>query len=176
MTALWREAVAAPLILTAELPASVARWLNSLRQAHYPGGAARAPAHLGLFRHLPGPQAEAIARDVQRLAADMPAPVVHLEGLLKPDSAVALRVCSPALHALRDRLGDWWQTLLMPGDAAEPRLHITIAAGLAPAAARKLAADLAPTLSPTRFTSRALLLWQHGEPHWTPLVRLAFRR
>lgn len=176
MAALWREGVAAPLILTAELPTHVARWLNVLRQTHYPSGAARAAAHLGLFRHLPGPQAQAIARDVQRMAAEMPAAPVFLEGLMKPDSAVSLRAKSPDLDALRERLADWWQPLLVPGDAAAPRLHITIAAGLSAHEARALAAKLAPEVPPTRFTSRALLLWQHGEPHWTPLVRLAFRR
>ena len=170
------QAVAAPLILTVELPAPLQATLDGLRRAHYPMGAAQAPAHLTLFRHLPGPQLRALADDARRLAADTPCPDVAIPGLSRPDTSVSLKVESLGLEEFRERLADWWSPLLTPGDAAPARLHLTIAAHLKPQAARHLAATLEGQFCRTSFTARACLLWQHAEPRWLPLVRLSFRR
>lgn len=165
--------VPAPLILAVALPPAVQSRLDALRRRHYPR--AIAPAHLSLFRHLPGPQAPALVRDLKRLLAETPPPEIRIEGVLHLEGAVAAGVHSPALDALRLRLADWWAPLLLPADSALPRLHITLAAHLFAPAARTLAAQLAPQLQPARFIARSLLLWQHDAAGWSPLVRLAFR-
>lgn len=183
MPALWpaepdsrSQGIAAPLILTAELPASLQASLDGLRRIHYPAGAARAPAHLTLFRHLPGPQLRALVDDARRLAADTPGPSIAITGLNRPDTSVSLKVESAGLDEFRERLASWWNPLLTPGDAAQARLHITIAAHLQPQAAHHLAAMVAGGFRPASFTGRACLLWQHAEPRWLPLVRLGFHR
>jgi hypothetical protein len=170
------QAVAAPLILTAELPPALLARLNALRSKHYPAGAARAPAHLTLFRHLPGPQLRALIDDVRRLALETRCPLVSVAGLQRPDTSVALKVESPELDEFRERLAVWWSPLLTPGDAAQARLHITLAAHLRPAEARALATTLQGSVGTVRFPVRACLLWQHAEPRWLPLVRLGFHR
>jgi len=183
MPALWPaephsrfQAVPAPLILTVELPHGLQATLDGLRRAHYPAGAARAPAHLTLFRHLPGPQLRSLVDDARRLAAETPCPDVAIPGLSRPDTMVSLQVESRNLGDFRERLADWWSPLLTPGDAAPARLHLTIAAHLKPQTARRLHASLERQFRPTSFTARACLLWQHAEPRWLPLVRLGFRR
>lgn len=165
--------VAAPLILTAELPGRMQARLDSVRLLHYPG--ATVPAHLTLFRHLPGPQAHDLVRDLRRLLAETPAPDARIEGLSRLDGVLAAAVSSPALEALRLRLADWWAPLLVPADRSLPPLHVTLSARLSHSAIRALETALAPELPRERFIPRSLLLWQHDALRWTRLVRLAFR-
>jgi hypothetical protein len=81
----------------------------------------------------------------------------------------------PDLDALREALAGRWHGLLLPGDAAPARLHLTLAAEFPARDA------LPPPLPPGPHRAPGLLLWRHlgpqarGEPFWSPLVAVGFR-
>lgn len=165
--------VAAPLILTAALPPALGAVLDDWRRSHYAQGAARAPAHLTLFRHLPGLQAPLLAADARRVLAQTPPLHLRLAPPALRDGALVVRVRSPMLTALRRALADLWDPWLLPGDRADPDLHVTLAGRKAHPVRlpdRRAGALQAEALSP------GLLLWRHGEPKWTPLVALRHPR
>jgi hypothetical protein len=166
------------LILVAELPQVALDWTGQARACLAPQAAARSPPHLALFRHLPGPQVEALARDARRLIAGTPAPRVRFGAPAIRERAIVLPVTSPDLARLRATLADWWAPLLLAAEQAPPPLHVTIAAGLFPAMVRAARA----TLSQPPFINRALAVPAlagfavagDGSP-WSPLFRAPFR-
>jgi hypothetical protein len=166
---------AVPLLLTVAMPAAVQRAADALRHRLDPERAARTPAHLTLFRHLPGAEAPALLADCRALADR--APCFTLGPARRVDGALHAPVSSGDLLLLREALAARWHGLLMPGDAAPPRLHITLA-GKAP-----LREAMPPPLPPGPHRAGGLLLWRHngaatrrGEAFWSPLVAVAFRR
>jgi hypothetical protein len=165
---------AAPLILTVALPDALQRQADAVRSAHAPAAARRAPAHLTLFRHLPGPALAEIGNSLRRIVVE-PAPALVLQEPTAWDGRWVVPVRAPALDALRAELADQWHGLLAPGDHAPPRLHISLSRGREPP----------PPLGQGPWKARGLLLWRHagatarppaerGGPFWTPLVAFAF--
>ncbi len=167
--------IAAPLILTLALPAPLFARLDALRRAHYPPELNRVPAHLTLFRHLPGPQAPALVRDLRAEARAGAAPLIRLAGPISLGRGVAIRVESPALEELRLRLAERWAPLLVPQDRAPFRPHVTIANKLAPGAARTLLEQLRRSFRPETAIATGLLLWRLDGVRWTELVRVPVR-
>jgi len=166
----------APLILTAALPPALQSAADAARCRLYPEGSARAPAHLGLFRHLPGTMADDLGHDVRALAARIPAPVLEIRPARWKNGALMLPILCPALGALRDDLAERWHGLLAPGDRAPPALHITLAGARAP---RGTAPEMPFEVATGPWRCPGLLLWRaggYGEACWTPLVAWRFHR
>ena len=193
---------ARPLILTLALPDGLQRQADALRGARVPDAARAAPAHLSLFRHLPGLEAEALSRTLKGCCAAA-APVFRLGPPVRWDGLWVAPVDVPDLDALREELAQRWHGLLVPGDHAPPRLHISLGKG----------SGAPPALPEGPWRARGLLLWQHcagppdaagqrgglhsaafrggphsaafrggshsaafrGGPFWRPLVAFAFR-
>ncbi len=167
---------AGALILTAALPPAVQATADAERCRLYPEGAARAPAHLGLFRHLPGSMADELGRAIRALASQMHPPTFTIGTAQQKNGALMLPVQCPALERLRSALADQWHGLLSPGDLAPPRLHITLAGHRAPKTA---VPDINPSMPTGPWRCPGLLLWRvggYGEACWTPLVAWRFHR
>jgi hypothetical protein len=168
------------LILTVGLPDALQRQADAVRNATAPQAARRAPAHLGLFRHLPGLQRGSLVGTLRSLSAG-PAPQFQLLPPAFWNGIWVAPVRSPALDDIRAELAECWHGLLAPGDFAPPRFHISLNKG-----------RYAPSsLSPGPWRATGLLLWQHDRPQqakaeragderdgafWTPLVGCAFHR
>lgn len=171
---------ATPLLLTVALPPALQGAAEALRGRLDPARAARTPAHLTLFRHLPGREAPALLADCRALA-DL-APGFHVAPPRRVDGALHAPVSSPALDLLRAELAARWHGLLLPADQAPPRLHLTLASSFPKTAL------LPPPLPAGPHRAPGLLLWRHlgalsprdrttrGEAFWSPLVAVAFRR
>ena len=167
---------AAPLILSAALPPALQTAADAARSRLYPQGAARAPAHLGLFRHLPGPMADEIRRTIATEMAYAEAPMMSVRPARWKNGILFLPVETPALDRLRDDLAGRWHGLLAPGDIAPPALHITLAGARAP---KPRPADPTPAFAPGPWRCPGLLLWRvggYGEACWRPLVAWRFRQ
>ena len=155
----------APLILTVALPAALQRAADGIRGRLAREAAAHAPAHLGLFRHLPGLQAAAIEADVRAVASG-PAPAFRLGA---PESWGGLWVApahGPALDELREALAERWHGLLAAPDGGRPKLHISLSKGR----------QAPPELPAGPWTAQGLLIWQYDQTFWRPLVACRFRR
>lgn len=166
----------AALILTAALPPALQGQACAARRLLAPEAARRSPAHVTLFRHLPGLQQGSLLNDMRTLA-NAAAPELRLDPPVRWEKLWVARVRSPALDDLRAELAHRWHGLLAPGDLAPPRLHLSLGPGTQPPL----------PLPPGPWRVPGLLLWQHSRPSsapagerdgafWTPLVACAFRR
>jgi hypothetical protein len=190
-TAARIDAAAAPLILTVALPEALQQQADAVRNALAPAAAVRAPAHLSLFRHLPGLQLAEVVNRIRRAAA-RPAPALAVGAPTRRGGRWMAPVTEPGLDALRAELADQLHGLIAPGDHAPPHLHISLSSGK----------PAPPPLGEGPWKARGLLLWRHEGAHpdagrggsvsgaergevdfaaerggafWTPLVAVAFR-
>ena len=172
------DPVARPLILTLAFPARVQRTLDRVRRTHYPREHNHVPAHLTLFRHLPGTQAPGLLTALRTEASNSRVFPVALGPVTRLGSAVVLPARSDALLALQARLAQCFQPLLTPQDRAPFRPHVTLANKLDDPAAVEHALEAANPRFDTQ--AEALLLWRFDEDRpqspWTLLVRLGFPR
>jgi 2'-5' RNA ligase len=174
------DPVARPLILTLAFPAQVQRALDRLRRTHYPRAYNHVPAHLTLFRHLPGTQAPNLLTALRTEASATRVFPVSLGPVTRLGSAIVLTARSDTLAALHARLASRFQPLLTPQDRAPFRPHVTLANKLDDIALAQ--AQRALEAANPRFDTQAeaLLLWRFDEDRpqspWTLLVRLGFRR
>lgn len=171
------QALARPLILTLALPQKVMSRLDALRRAHYPLDRNRVPAHLGLFRHLPGTQIADILQAVQSEAVRTPPFKVEIGRATSWQGAVVLPVRSAELHDLHDRLRDRFLPLLIPADRAPFRPHVTLANRLLPGTQSAVLAAVSDAWPrPLVAEALGLFLWRYDEGPWSLLVRTALRR
>lgn len=133
------------------------------------------PAHLTLFQHLP-PSAEAEIR--ARLSAEtrgVKAPPARIAGVMALDAGTALRVESPALKAIRDRLAEAFHGLLIPQDAAGWLPHVTIQNKATPQDARALQRTLREGFRPWALAMTGLGVWRYKGRAWEPVSRHMFK-
>ncbi len=175
------------LILTLGLDRESEAALDALRRAAWPGANPGVPAHLSLLRQLPGPQLPVIRSELATEARGrMPFPIRFLAPRAHGD-ALFLPARGEELSDLHAALVHRLHPMLRLQDRERPDLHVTLAAGLAPRAARNRAAALAESGLPARASAEALLLWQllprpgaEAAPKrpmaWSLLVRLRLGR
>ncbi|WP_374386867.1 2'-5' RNA ligase family protein [Sandaracinobacter sp.] len=157
-------------MLTLALPDALQRAADVIRGRLAPDAAARAPAHLGLFRHLPASQLQPIERDMRAMAAGG-APLFRLGPPRCRDGLWMAPAMGEALAAMRDDLADRWRGLLAAPDMGRPLLHISLSRGAPPP----------PALPEGPWAAQGLLLWRHPGHQcdgacWSPLVACRFRR
>ncbi|QGP78610.1 2'-5' RNA ligase family protein [Sphingobium sp. CAP-1] len=163
-----------PIIVTALLGAADFAWADGLRRAHFPPGRNLVPAHLTLFHHLPPSALAEVAARLKRLCAGPP-PAAWLVDVMLLGGAVAYRVDSPALLAMRDDLADAFAGLLTPQDQARPRLHITVQNKIAPEVAKGLAATLRQDFRPRPLAITGLAAWHYRGGPWELAMKAMFR-
>ena len=164
----------APLIVTAELPEALQSRADQLRAAHYPPDRNQLRAHVTLFHALP-PSVEDELCEVLAVEARARPVAARLEGVMNLGRGTALRLASPAMLALRERLAERFHGLLTPQDENIPRLHVTIQNKVSPAEARALQQTLAVTIEPRDFAFAALALHRYRGGPWEFVKRWSFR-
>jgi hypothetical protein len=164
----------APLIVTAELPEALQSRADQLRRAHYPPERNQLTAHVTLFHALP-PSVEDELREV--LAAEAKARPIpaRLEGVMDLGHGTALRITSPGMIALWERLAGRFHGLFTPQDEHVPRLHVTIQNKVAPREAKALQQQLAATIEPRDFAFAGLALHRYRGGPWEFVKRWPFR-
>jgi hypothetical protein len=168
------QETAAPLIVTAELPADLAAWATRLRREHFPPERNFLDAHVTLF-HALAPSAERTVRTLLAecaLAAPLPA---RLSEVMPLGRGTALRIVSPALDTVRENIAAQLTGLLTAQDSHTPRLHVTIQNKVDPATARLLQARLAATFTPRAFAFSGLALHRYRGGPWEFVHRWPFR-
>lgn len=165
----------APLILTALLPADLHRWATALRNQHFPPERNYLDAHVTLFHAIPAHGEAELVEFLKRLAADFGPVEARLVGLMSLGRGTAIRLESPAILRLRERVAEHLHGMLTAQDRHRPRLHVTIQNKVAPAAARELRIALAGTVSPRRFAFRGFGLYRYLDGPWQHVRDFAFR-
>ena len=164
----------APLIVTAELPEALQSRADQLRIAHFPPERNVLKAHVTLFHALP-PMVEDELRDALAAEARAAPVAARLEGLMDLGRGTALRLTSPGMIDLRERLADRLHGMLSPQDQQVPRLHVTIQNKVAPSVAKALQAALAPSIEPRDFAFFGLALHRYRGGPWETVHRWPFR-
>jgi 2'-5' RNA ligase len=164
-----------PLILTAKMEASAYRFFQTLRDRHFPPERNVVPAHLTLFHHLPGTEADAIVERLKMIARGTRAPRVEVAGLRSLGKGVAYDLRSPALEEIRDELAHAWDTLLIPQDQAGFRPHVTVQNKVEPREAKALLAELSRDFRPWSFLVDGFQLWRYLDGPWEPVGETRFR-
>jgi 2'-5' RNA ligase len=164
----------APLILTLGLhPDDQARF-EALRQRHFPPAHNHIPAHLTLFHHLPGTEAEAVAHSVQLAAQSHTAFAVDVTDLRSLGRGVAYTLASPVLTRLRAAIARMWHDSLTAQDRQGWRPHVTIQNKVAPAEAAALLAAMGAAFTPFTVRAEGLLLWHYRGGPWELAGRYPF--
>jgi hypothetical protein len=164
----------APLIVTAELPEALQSRADQLRRQHYPPERDQLAAHVTLFHALP-PSVEEELRDALAAEAKARPPLARLEGVMSLGRGTALRITSPAMLDLRERLAERFHGLLTPQDEHGPRLHVTIQNKVAPSEARALQQALAAAIAPRDIAFAGLALHRYRGGPWEFVRRWPFR-
>lgn len=164
-----------PLIITALLPHDLHRWATGLRTRYFPPERNFLEAHVTLFHALP-PFAEPDARRVlaEESAACAPLPA-RLIGVMSLGRGTALKLESPAMLALRDRLAERFHGLLTAQDSHRPRLHVTIQNKVTSGQARAVQAELSLEVTACDFAFRGLGLYRYCGGPWEPVREYPFR-
>lgn len=165
----------APLIVTADLPPDLQAMASGLRRAHFPPERNHLDAHVTLFHALP-PSVEAeLVRLLVVIAGEEGAPPGRLEGVMSLGRGTALRLASPALLRVRDRIAETFHGALSAQDNHRPRLHVTVQNKVEPAVARALQAELEASVRPRDFAFTGLSLHRYRGGPWEFVRRFAFR-
>ncbi|WP_380877229.1 2'-5' RNA ligase family protein [Sphingomonas sp. DBB INV C78] len=166
----------APIIVTALFGAADAAWLDGLRRTHYPPERNQVPAHLTLFQHLAPSLVEELGRRLTAETRGDQAPAARIAGIIKFPEGTALRVESPQLEAIRDRLADAFAPYLRPPDAAPWRPHVTIQNRVDRTVAKALQVRMAADFRPRPLEIIGLASWAYRGGPWQPIGRHLFSR
>lgn len=170
-----RAGAAAPLIVTAELPAPLKAHAEALRRAHYPAERNQVAAHVTLFRALP-PFAESEARSLlAAIAAETAPPAALLAAVMDLGTGTALRIESADMLDVRARIAERFHGLLTLQDQPSPRLHVTVQNKVPRSDAKGLQNMLAAGFQPARFAFPGLALHRYKGGPWEPVGRWTFR-
>lgn len=168
------ERASGPLIIDALFGPADLALLDGLRRAHYPADRNRLPAHLTMFHGL-APSAEAEARALLARLAAGPPPRAMLAGPISLGSGVALRVVSPELEELRERIADHFHGALSAQDVVGWRPHVTIQNKVVPREARALLRSLEADFRQRPLAIRGLGLHDHAGGAWRSISVHPFR-
>jgi hypothetical protein len=148
--------------------------LNELRQRYYPPERNTVPAHLTLFRELPGGRSREIKALLRQVALkqkpiDIPPGEVKLI-----ERGVAVFVRSPQLYGLRHELANEWEIWLSAADLADFQPHVTIQNNVSEAEARRTRDEIAATFRPPRIRGIGFHLWRYRDRFWDHVQMFPF--
>lgn len=156
----------APLILTLRLADEAQARFDRLRALHFPPERNLVPAHVTLFHHLPGAEADAVRSALDAACAGTAPFAVEATGLRSLGRGVAYELHAPELPRLRAGLARVWTDWLTPQDRQGFRPHVTVQNKVAPERARALLADMQAGFAPFAFEALGLRLWRYLGGPW----------
>nr|WP_247713014.1 2'-5' RNA ligase family protein [Qipengyuania intermedia] len=163
------------MILTAELPEDLHARFTDLRTEHFPPERNYLEAHVTLFHALPAQCEDEVRRYLARLVGETAPVEGRVEGLMSLGGGTAIKLVSPAMLDLRDRIADHFHGMLTNQDQHRPRLHVTIQNKVTSREAKALQAQLEGVIQPRDFAFRGLALYAYRGGPWEFLRRFAFR-
>jgi 2'-5' RNA ligase len=164
----------APLIVTAELPEALQSRADQLRRDHFPPERNVLRAHVTLFHAIPAPYEDEL-KDVLAIEARAKPVPARLEGVMSLGGGTALKLSSPAMIEVRERIAERFHGLLTQQDQQAPRLHVTVQNKVSSTKAKALQAHLAAAIEPLDFAFAGLALHRYRGGPWETVKRWPFR-
>lgn len=141
-----------------------------LRNRYYP--ASRVPAHVTLFRKLPGQDPETTISRVQMAVNQQPPFPIEVgapEGLR---NGVALPIYSPKLIEFRRRIADEFEGELRPDDRKPFEPHMTIQHRVTRRRALRTLGAVRANFTPFTAEACGISLWFYQKGRWVPLEKI----
>jgi hypothetical protein len=164
-----------PIILTAKMGDQDFAYTNRLRRQFYPAERNQVPAHITLFRHLPGHAEAEITGLMRDITAQLRAPKAMLADILKLSGGVALLVESEELRAIRAAIAEHFHGLLTQQDQGHPRMHITIQNKVKTDLAKQCYAAVLEGFQPRPLAIIGLQSHRYDGGAWEDLSAMRFR-
>ena len=164
----------APLILTARFAPAEQERFDALRRRHFPAQMNHIGAHLTMFHHLPGEEAEAVDRTLRSLAAQEAACVAEVTGLRSLGRGVAFSVGCAPLARLRAAVVRAFGDRLTAQDRQGWRPHVTIQNKVSPAEAAALLAAMQAGFTPFTVPVTGVSLWHYDGGPWSLAAHYPF--
>ncbi len=156
-----------PLILTLRMDPDAAARFTALRRLHFPPDRDWLDAHVTMFHKLPPERIDALADDLDAVAARTAPFAMRTDRLLFLGRGVAYRLASPDAERLRRSLAQRWRESLGPQDAAGGWTpHVTVQNKARPDAARALLDALAASFEPEPVGAVGMDLWRYRGGPW----------
>ena len=165
----------APLVLTLDLDGEAFAELQALRRRYYAPERNVVPAHVTLFKALPGERFRDVRRLLQQAAEREPPIEISVEEVRPLEQGVAVFLRSPRLAALRDQLAREWEPWLAEPDRLRFQPHATIATTGSEAEARRLVRQVSAELRLRRIVGAGLHLWRYRDGPWEDVRVFRFR-
>ncbi len=132
-------------------------------------------AHVTLFHAFAPSLRDELHGMLGAIAAEFAPAEARIDSLMNLGGGTALKIDSPAMLEIRQRIADHFHGALTAQDAHRPRLHITVQNKVTKEAAKALQAELGPRLEPRSFRFKGLGLHRYCNPHWEAAGTWAFR-
>ena len=160
------EAGEAPFILTLEMDGEAFAALDALRRRYYAPERNLVPAHITLFRALPGERGREINAFLAQIASAQKQIDIPAGDAKAMEHGVAIFLHSPQLAALRQELAREWWPWLGDEDKAGFRPHVTVQTTLDEAEASRTRRAIAATFRLPRIKGVGLHLWRYRGGPW----------
>lgn len=165
----------APLIVTAQLPATLQSWANGLRKAHFPPERNYLDAHVTLLHALPYHVLDEAKALLSRMAAQHGPVKARLADVMDLGTGTAFVIDSPDMMGLRNDIADHFHGLLTLQDDQVPRLHVTVQNKVLRKDAIALQKIFQSGFVPRSFNFAGLALHHYLSGPWNDAGRWSFR-
>lgn len=159
-----------PIIATLTVDKEAQRRFQRLRDRYYP--ASRVPAHITLFRHLPGRAPEELIARIGGICADTAPFMVRAEAPMGLANGVALKLISAQLHSLRKRIAETYMAHLANDDRKPFEPHMTIQHRVTRRRARRTLGAVRASFTPFEARAEGVALWRYVGGPWEALADL----
>lgn len=147
---------------------------DAQRRELFPAGRTEVGAHVTLFHAVPGEWRDAVAADLDEVAA-RPEFEVRVTEVQPLGRGAAYRLSAGELAAVHCTLRSRWEQALTPQDRQPYRPHVTVQNKVTPEEARATVARLRAGFVPFGVRAVGLALWRYDGGPWTELSRHPFR-
>ncbi len=152
--------------MTLKMEEDVAQTLTEYRLKYFPAERNYLDAHITLFHKLPEESREVWQAELVRVAASTIPFEFSLSSVFSLGGGFAVKVESPALVTLKEKLVKSWSEFLTPQDRQKFNPHCTIQNKVAPARAREDLRKFQLEWEPRTATAQGLQLWNYLNGPW----------
>ena len=161
-----------PIIATLMVDPAAKSVFQRLRDRHYP--ASRVPAHVTLFRSLPGRDPDAVKARVEELCGGMTTFPVEVPGPMLLSNGVALRLEARELLSLRQRMAEEFWAHLTRHDRREFEPHMTVQHRVTRRRAQRTLGAVKGKFVPFTATAEGVALWFYDGGPWEAFAEIRF--
>ena len=161
-----------PIIATLIVDKEAQAKFQRLRDRYYP--AARTPAHVTLFRHLPEREPEEVAKRIREITKGIAPFPIEVTAPMSMSNGVALELHAPELIALRARIAEEYSAHLRREDKKPFAPHMTVQNRVTRRRAQRTLGSVRGSFTPFTATCEGIALWFYMGGPWAPLDEILF--